>query len=133
VLFITASTARIDGGLYANGMASNGPGRDDPYPHAFDSGGAGGTLNLTFDTLTGSGAIAANGGDACLTPAHLLDPNAVCAGGGQGASGGGRIAITYHAISDRHGTVAANGGGNQFDGKPGERGGTGTVYRHRSA
>lgn len=130
VLFITATTARIEGRLLANGLTSNGPTRDDPYKHDFgSSAGAGGTINATFGTLTGSGSMAANGGDADLTVANLLDPSGVSNGSGQaGAGGGGRIALRYKSKAGWHGTIHATGGINQSDNLAVRRGGAGTVY-----
>jgi RHS repeat-associated protein len=72
-------------------------------------GGAGGSIWITASNLTGSGAIAANGGYA---------PGASHTGGG---GGGGRIAIYYTTNSFAGGLSAVGNYGSQY-------GGAGTIY-----
>jgi hypothetical protein len=88
----------VNGRITAAGLPASGMG----------GGGAGGTIMLSAGTLSGSGTIAADGGNG-----HPL-----YGGGG----GGGRIAITGYASNLFTGTLSAWGGGGL------NRGGAGTIY-----
>jgi len=112
VVILTAGGAlTVDGTIAANGESGTTPGDGG-------AGAAGGSVNLTAPTLSGSGTITAHGGDG--------DGNA---GGG---GGGGRIAIRLTqagATFDSFGTsdILAYGG----DGAPNygtENAAAGTVY-----
>jgi len=107
LLRISAASAQIDGQLLANGgnAVDNGlmfnPG---------GAGGSGGGIWLNVGSLSGSGLIAANGGEPALQ----------WGGGG----GGGRVAVYYGAVNDfdlanRVTAHGANGNGT---------GSVGTVY-----
>jgi hypothetical protein len=92
---IVAGVLNVEGRISANGNGSPG------------SGGSGGSIYLTVGSLTGSGAITANGGN------H--------GGGNHGGGGGGRIAIEYEDDTFT-GTITAIGGvGYRY-------GGAGTIY-----
>jgi hypothetical protein len=90
-----AGTLTVDGELTANGSGGSG-------------GGAGGSLFVSAGTLTGGGAVAANGGTG---------------GDGDGGGGGGRIAL-YFANNTFAGSITALGG----PGGSGSGGGHGTIY-----
>lgn len=93
---------QVDGILGADGVAGIGSG--------YSGGGAGGSLYLTVGTLSGRGAITANGG-------------ASTRGGG---GGGGRVAVLY-GTNNFIGTLAAYGGAGVA------RGGAGTIFTQASA
>ena len=82
------------------------------------SGASGGSILIRCGSLTGTGAILANGGDNG-------------ANHGQGAGGGGRIAI-YLTASDDFGSVANQAYGGRI-GSPGYNGGAGTIYLKKSS
>lgn len=145
VLFLKAKTAQVDGRIMANGQAGGGPTADDPgHGYVGEGTGAGGTLNLQIDHLTGNGQIEADGGMACLTDQAMLPTvTSPCAGqtGGifAGGSGGGRIALRYttfgagwdtrvHAHGGYDMAVAAHAPANSWT--PIGLGGAGTVYWH---
>ncbi len=95
----------IDGNIYANGTHSY---VDSNHP---PGGGAGGSIWLLGNNVSGTGNITANGSN---TPNTSYD-----AGGG----GGGRIAIYYVTNTSNFGTLTANGGdalgASAQDGQPG--------------
>ena len=91
-------TLLVDGCLTANGLSATG----------LAGGGAGGSLWLTVGTLSGRGAIAANGGAGALSTS--------------GGGGGGRIAIYYAITNLFKGSLTAQGGAG-FN-----YGGAGTIY-----
>ena len=80
------------------------------------SGGAGGSVWITANALSGAGIVSANGG-----PGLSYTVNHECNGGG-----GGRIAVVLG--SDNFGSVTFRAGGGQLFGK-GVNGAAGTVYR----
>jgi hypothetical protein len=97
-IFLNISgTSTIDGKLTSNGTGGAGA-------------GAGGSIYIITDTLTGSGPITASGGQGTFS--------------GDGAGGGGRIAVYYDTYSFT-GTIEATGGDSTGDGN---EGGAGTVY-----
>lgn len=76
-IWVNASgDVRVDGSMTANGGS---------YVPLYGAGGSGGSILIVCDTLTGSGAIRAKGG------------NGVTSGGTGAGGGGGRIAIRYSA------------------------------------
>ena len=90
-------TLQLDGILSANGVSGGG---------INSGGGAGGSIQLTVGTLSGAGAISANGG----------------AGNNIGGGGaGGRIAISYVTNLFSGATTAYGGPGGRY-------GGAGTIY-----
>ena len=104
---ITARTAQVDGTILANGFGGT------PLPY---DGGSGGGIFLNMGTLSGTGQINANGGDAS----------------GNGAGGGGRVAIYYTTTTfNLANNVTAYGGSNQL--YPFMSGSAGTVYLHKQA
>jgi hypothetical protein len=90
-----SGTFTLNGTLSADG--------DDPGWAAENGdhggGGAGGSINLTVGTLTGTGTAHANGGSFCAT----------CLNGGGGLGGGGMVAASY-ATSTFKGSLHALGG-----------------------
>ncbi len=99
---ITAAVARVDGTILADGLGGN------PLPY---DGGSGGGILLNVGTLVGAGQISANGGDAS----------------GNGAGGGGRVAIYYNTSTfNLSGNVSAYGGTN--GNYPSMSASAGTVY-----
>ncbi len=104
---ITASG--MDGGTYAGWADSKGT----EWATCSGGGGAGGTIYLEVNTLSGTGSIAADGGNN----GRNRNPSVVGAGGG----GGGRIAL-YYGSKTFTGTLSVQGGG--------DRGGT-VMDEHR--
>ncbi len=92
---------QLDGTIAADGTAAtSGSG----------GGGSGGSVSLSVGTLSGTGAITANGG------------NGLAAGGG---GAGGRIAI-YYSTNSFAGNIAA------FGGSGSQAGGAGTIFMRQS-
>ena len=112
VLVIQAQTLTVQGGLVADGLATDGPTKNDLTKHGFAGAGAGGSINITTRVLSGHGAIAADGGDACLPSSIIVNQLGGCSYGGGGGGGGGRIAVTYQSNSAWSGKVHAAGGAN---------------------
>lgn len=85
------------GGILSVGgtMSSNGE-TTGSHPWNDAGGGAGGSIYVIADTITGSGSITVNGGNSI-------------GGGGGGGGAGGRIAIYYNTKS-YSGSVTATGG-----------------------
>ncbi len=102
VLDVNAGTLQLDGLLAADGEDNNGPNEDDPTPFSLVGGaGAGGSVLVHAEALSGSGVVRADGGWACLTgegPPLLPEGNTCNYGGGSsaGAGGGGRVAVYAH-------------------------------------
>jgi hypothetical protein len=115
VLDVTASTLQLDGLLSADGEDANGPNEDDPTPFADDGGaGAGGSVLVHAERLSGSGVVKADGGWACLTggPPLLPEGNTCNTRGDGGAGGGGRVAV-YATSCEWSGVLQAKGGSDQ--------------------
>jgi hypothetical protein len=115
VLDITAGTLRLDGLIAADGGNNNGPTADDPTPFSRTGGaGAGGSVLVHTEALSGSGTVRADGGWACLTgegPPLMEEGNSCNSGGGasSGAGGGGRVAV-YATSCAWTGSLSAAGG-----------------------
>lgn len=107
IKLVVGGNAVIDGTITANGAAAGGG----------SGGGAGGSIWLVVGTVSGSGAIRANGGYC------ILYFGSTCGGGS-----GGRIA-TYYTTSTFTGVWQAFGGNNPH----GNDGAPGTVYLKNSA
>ncbi len=97
VHLVVSETFQLDGTLSANGDSST---------HTERGGGAGGSLWIEAASLTGNGAIEANGGDG---------------GGEGGGGGGGRIAIDISSNAFTGAVHAYGGAGHKI-------GGPGTIY-----
>ena len=104
---ITAQTIDLDGSVLANGESRSGN---------YEGGGSGGGIYFDVDTLNGSGAIQARGGNG------RYHSSVSSADGGSG--GGGRVAIYYGASTFPFNNVSVRGG-NQGRSR---NGGTGTIY-----
>jgi hypothetical protein len=103
----------LDGAIRANGGTGDGCGKG--------AGGSGGGIRIDAGTLSGSGTIQANGGDALRDSYYGLS-----AGGG----GGGRIAIYYTDISGFNiANISAMGG----VGATNRIGAPGTIFLKSSA
>jgi hypothetical protein len=115
VLEISAGTLQLDGLLAADGGSNNGPTADDPTPFSRTGGaGAGGSVLVHAERLSGSGTVRADGGWACLTgegPPLMEEGDSCNAGGGSssGAGGGGRVAV-YAKSCAWSGHLSAAGG-----------------------
>ncbi|MCL5097556.1 MAG: hypothetical protein M1608_08520 [Candidatus Omnitrophica bacterium] len=96
---VTASSARIDGAIFANGQAGLN------Y-YQVGGSGSGGAILFNVGTLDGTGRLSADGGNG---------------GGGFGSGGGGRIAIyTWDSMDFTVTNITANGGtGGNGSGQPG--------------
>ncbi len=101
-LLTITGTATINGSLLANGQSAN-------------SGGSGGSINLSAATITGGGTITANGGSG----------GTIYSGGG----GGGRIRLASTA-NTFSGTLTARGGTGYSSNYSG---GPGTIYKKLSS
>jgi hypothetical protein len=98
-LFVTGRLL-LDGSVLANGLYST-------VTDQQNGAGAGGSVYLQVGTLSGAGAIQANGGTSIMPSG--------------GSGGGGRIAI-YYATFTHNGQIQARGGGGSLPG------GVGTIY-----
>lgn len=105
-----AGTLLLDGSIQANGIQV-----ETPY-----GGGAGGSILIQADCLTGSGSLAAIGGAPGCTPCF----------GRRGGGGGGRIAVHVNT-NDFTGTAEALGG-DDGKGDPGEPGTVGFLIGSNS-
>ncbi|MGQ0628445.1 MAG: hypothetical protein ACT4PL_10155, partial [Phycisphaerales bacterium] len=95
-----AGPAMIDGEVIAHGVMATG------------GGGAGGSVRLDCGPISGSGLIAANGGNS--------------GNSNRGGGGGGRVAVYHGGDAGFSGAVRAYAG---LSNDPGRNGGPGTVYR----
>lgn len=116
VLTVHTGSLNLDGVLSANGQDGNGPTRSDPTPfdHGAAGGGAGGSVLVQVDSLSGHGSARADGGSVCLQGPPLLpgaDPCSSSSGGGAG--GGGRVALIATAECGWAGILSAKGGVDQ--------------------
>jgi hypothetical protein len=104
VVYLNASSLVLNGSLSANAQNNSGPTLEEPFFYGQGAGtGAGGSIQVHVQTLTGGGAIEADGGVPCVHPDELLKslgPACQTSGPG-GASGGGGLALV----------VAPNAGG----------------------
>ncbi|NQT92707.1 MAG: hypothetical protein HQ559_08095 [Lentisphaerae bacterium] len=107
VLVVKARSVTVNGRISASGKAAL------PYSnqHLYAGGGAGGSVRISCDTLTGTGVISADGADGGVT-----------AGGG----GGGRVALRVTKPSRFGGRVSSG------EGRGGRTAEPGTVYVSRS-
>ena len=97
---MTVNAATIDGAILANGQSGFWTG---------DPAGSGGSVRLDVETLSGSGVIAANGGNGY---------------GSGGSGGGGRVALYYADMSAfTTANIQSHGGKGA-----GNAGGAGSVY-----
>jgi hypothetical protein len=112
---ISATNAMIlDGLVSSNGVISNTARNGAP------GSGAGGSIWLTGGTVSGSGSLAANGGNGRVHAATGINPDR-----SSGAGGGGRIAL--YGSGSFAGSVSVDGGANASVNTSG--GGVGTYYR----
>jgi hypothetical protein len=136
VFVIQTQTLTLQGALVADGLATDGPTKNDLTKHGFAGAGAGGSINITTKVLSGHGAITADGGDACLPAGMTVNQSGGCSYGGGGAGGGGRIAVTYASAGAWTGTAHATGGVNHtLKGADAvtAHGGKGTIVTQKSA
>jgi hypothetical protein len=127
VIIIHAATLVLLGTIAANGASTEGPTKTDPVPWGNDGGaGAGGAINVTVTTLTGTGMFQANGGTACMKTSALLPGSGPCGGFAGGGGGGGRVAVYAQHHTKWTGKLLAVGGPNfsgevtkAMQGKPG--------------
>jgi hypothetical protein len=113
VLDVTAGRLVLNGRFAADGENGAGPTALEPAPFDFRGGaGAGGSVLVNAEELSGSGAVTADGGDACLTQSPpLLEAGACNAPDGSGGGGGGgRVALIAAADCGWTGTLGVAGG-----------------------
>jgi hypothetical protein len=113
VLDVTAGTLELDGALSADGEDANGPNAEDPTPFSDGGGaGAGGSVLVHAERLSGAGVVGANGGWACLTggPPLLPEGNTCNSSGGSGGGGGGGLVAVYATSCEWTGALQASGG-----------------------
>jgi hypothetical protein len=116
---VHGGTASVDGKIDVTGIDTGNPAGNGDH----GGGGAGGSVYLAAESLTGSGEIDADGGSNC--------PD--CIGGSGGGGGGGRIAVLSTHSGGWSGRMHAYGGRDeQYDGNPDAEflgaGGAGTVF-----
>ena len=108
----------VDGLIDANGLSGS-----EFFSFALIGGGAGGSVNLSANAVSGGGVVRANGAGGETRP---NDPTNSNTGGG----GGGRVAITALASDVSNMTVTANGGpAGRSDISPPYPGGSGSIFR----
>ncbi|MBI2990002.1 MAG: fibronectin type III domain-containing protein [Candidatus Magasanikbacteria bacterium] len=101
IKLVASGTFTLNGAISANGLA--GPNGCGGSPGRAGGGGAGGGIRIEAGTLSGSGSIAANGGDSWCSA---------------GAGGGGRVLVTASTYSFT-GTVTTTAGQEQQFGNDG--------------
>jgi hypothetical protein len=101
IRLVVADTLQVDGTINANGNPGNG---------GYTAGGAGGSVWINTQTLTGVGTISANGG------------------GGDESGGGGRVAVYAGEIQLTAPQIQASSAFSTFG-----NGGAGTLYLHTPA
>jgi hypothetical protein len=101
-VFIHTSSIMLDGAIRSDGSSP---------AFSLAGGGAGGSVHISADSLTGSGVLSASGGDGGIERPEII----ARAGGG----GGGRISLYVDSSTEFTGTVTAAGGGGYQDGSSG--------------
>jgi hypothetical protein len=118
VIDVTAGTLVLDGAIEANGENDWGPTIEESFWYELGAGtGAGGSIPVHVQTLSGSGEIEANGGTGCVQAGEGSDPalQSPCAAGDipgedQSTGAGGLILVQAPNHADFTGQITAAGG-----------------------
>ena len=94
IIIMNVSSLRVDGSISVRGGVPVSPG------NPIGGAGSGGSIIIVADTILGSGAIRADGGDAQIPPSTLRWP----------AGGGGRISLEFRSLGLSLDSITARGG-----------------------